>query len=314
MPIPMLIDADTGIDDSIALLYALKNLQIRVIGVTTGCGNTSARQAAENTLRIIALANPGYEVPVVIGAQAPLACAWGGPAVHVHGENGIGGVELPPSPQKPLPVEAEEFLLRAAGQEERLTLVTLGRLTNLARALTKYPQLAGKLRVVAMGGTLAAPGNLSPVAEANIAGDPEAAELVFGSGVPLTLVGLDVTRKTRLSPALIAENRAGCTPENRAVWEYIEAALHCYFSFYREAEGRDDCPLHDPSAVIAAVRPELFHCVRLPVHVERGGAYCRGMLVADRRHQPFAGPSVDICTDVDSPSVLGELTRVLGRP
>ena len=312
MPISMLIDADTGIDDSIALLYALKNPQIRVVGVTTGCGNTSARQAAENTLRIIALASAGYEVPVVIGAQTPLCGEWRGPAAEVHGENGIGNVQLPPSPQQPLDMEAEDFLLRAAEQESGLTLVTMGRLTNLARALQKYPQLAGKLRVVSMGGALNTPGNITAVAEANIEEDPEAAELVFGSGIPLTLVGLDVTTKTRLSPALIAGCKAGCLPAYRAVWAYMEDALRHYFAFYREADGRDDCPLHDPSAVIAAVHPELFHTVRLPAHVECAGGYCRGMIVADRRFHPFPGPAIDICTGVDSAGVLQELTQVLG--
>jgi len=311
MRLPVLLDADTGIDDSIAILYALKNPALRVIGITTGCGNTSARQAAENTLRVIALARPGYEVPVIIGARKPLATEWQGPAVEVHGENGLGDAELPPSPQRAWEEGAEEFLLRAAEREENMVLITLGRLTNLARALQKYPRLSRRLRVVAMGGTLLAPGNVSPVAEANIAGDPEAAELVLTSGVPVTLVGLDVTTKTRFTPAHIADGKTGCAPENRAVWDYIEAAMRHYLAFYHQAEGSGDCPLHDPSAVIAAAHPELFQTSRLRAHVECGGAFCRGMVVADRRLHPFPGPVAKVCLDVDSQGVLAELMRVL---
>ena len=131
----ILIDADTGIDDSIAILFALKRPDVRVMGVTTGFGNTTARQAAENSLRLIRLAGAPYEVPVAVGATEPLAGNWKGPDPHIHGPNGIGGVELPPSPQQPLEEPAWAFIARMAREHPgELTLVTLARMTNLAKA------------------------------------------------------------------------------------------------------------------------------------------------------------------------------------
>ena len=122
----LLIDADTGIDDSIAILFALRRPDVQVLGITTGFGNTTAQQASENSLRLIQLAKPSYEVPVAIGAVEPLAGSWKGPDPHIHGPNGIGGAELPPSPQQPLEEPAWEFLVRMArAYPGALTLVTL---------------------------------------------------------------------------------------------------------------------------------------------------------------------------------------------
>ncbi len=315
-PLPIVIDADTGVDDSIALLYALKNPAIRVHGIIASFGNTTVEQAAENTLRIIKLASPGYEVPVVSGASKPLTGEWTeGPTVSVHGENGIGGVTLPASTQHPLSEPAEAFLARTARQlGGKLVLVTLGRLTTLARALEQYPSLKDDLAgVVSMGGAVYAPGNITPCAEANIYGDPEAAEYALCSGLPFTLVGLDVTTKTRLTAAQIQQSLAAAAPDSRPVWAYIEAATRYYMGFYQRVEGCEgNCPLHDPSAVICALHPDLFTVRSFPAHVECGGTYCRGKIVVDERCRPFAAPDIKACVDVDAASVLNELFRVLG--
>ena len=311
-----MIDADTGIDDSIALLYALKNPAIRVHGIIASYGNTTVTQAAENTLRIVKLASPAYEVPVVLGASHSLnGKGTGETDASVHGENGIGGVALPPSPQQLLSEPAERFLARTAQElSGKLVLITLGRLTTLAQALMQYPALKEELAgVVAMGGTIYAPGNVSPNAEANIFGDPEAAEYALCSGIPLTLVGLDVTTKTRLTAEQIQSSLAAAAPENRPVWEYIEAATRHYMGFYQKVEGRaGNCPLHDPSAVICALRPELFRIRSFRAHVECEGVYSRGNVVVDERCRPFDAPDIEACVDVDAKGVLQELFRVLG--
>lgn len=171
--IKMLIDCDTGIDDSIAILFALKRPDVRVLGITTGCGNIDAYQAAENSIRLIHLAKPGYEVPVAVGANAPLVGPWEGPVPHIHGANGIGNAELPPADQKPAAEAGWDMIVRLARENPgELTVVTLGRMTNLALALEKEPALPRLVKnVVAMGGAVRAPGNVSPVSEANIAGD-----------------------------------------------------------------------------------------------------------------------------------------------
>ena len=266
----ILIDADTGIDDSIAILFALKRPDVRVMGVTTGFGNTTARQAAENSLRLIRLAGVPYEVPVAVGATEPLAGNWKGPDPHIHGPNGIGGVELPPSPQQPLEEPAWAFIARMAREHPgELTLVTLARMTNLAKALEIEPDLPRLLkRVVFMGGTFHAPGNVSPVAEANIAGDPEAADRVFQAGFDLTMVGLDVTQKVRLTTDHVAILDKYAAPENRPI--------------------------------VVTVRT-------IPARVECGGSFCRGMVVADLREHPIEAPGVSICVDVDSRRALEEL-------
>jgi purine nucleosidase len=133
--VKVLIDADTGIDDSIAILYALKNPKVRVVAISTACGNTDALQAAENTIRLIKLAQPAYPVPVAVGANKPLKGDWGGPVPHIHGDNGIGNVLLPPSEQKAVNEDAVDLILRLSRENAgELVLVALGRLTNIALA------------------------------------------------------------------------------------------------------------------------------------------------------------------------------------
>lgn len=314
-PLHIIIDADTGIDDSIAILYALRHPAIRVHGIIASFGNTTAEQAAENTLRLIKLASPAYEVPVVLGASHSLSGIGRSDVdISVHGENGIGGVILPASGQQPLAESAERFLARIAEElSDKLVLVTLGRLTTFARALEQYPSLKEHLAgVVAMGGAIYAPGNVSPCAEANIYGDPEAAELSICSGIPFTLVGLDVTTRTRLTTEQIQAALAAAAPETRPIWEYIEAATQHYMEFYHRVEGsKGSCPVHDPSAVICALHPELFTIRPYRAHVECGGTYCRGRIVVDERCRPFMGPTIQACMDVDAQRVLNELFRVL---
>ncbi len=310
----LLIDADTGVDDSIAILYALLHPEVHVAGITTGCGNTSADQAAENTLRLIQLARPGYEVPVVVGANAPLSGVWEGPMPHIHGENGIGGAQLPPSPQRVLEEDCSAFLYRMAeAYSGELTVLTLGRMTNLAAALRRFPELKRHLRrVVAMGGTLSCPGNVSPRAEANLAGDPEAADEVFSSGLDLTMVGLDVTERVRLRLAHLDAAERSCPPERRPVLDYMRSALGLYLDFTRFAEGSlENCPLHDPLAAIAAVRPEFFLTRRMRARVELGGTWCRGQVVTDLRFRPFEAEYVNFCVEVDGDQAIRELFSVL---
>ena len=306
----LLIDADTGIDDSIAILYALRQKNVRVVGITTVCGNTTAQQAAENTLRLIALSGVSEPVPVAVGAAQPLLGGWSGPAVQIHGENGIGNVQLPPTPQKPVEESACDFILRMAHTYPgELTLVMLGRMTNLALALEREPQLPRLVRnVVFMGGTCHAPGNVSPVAEANIAGDPEAADRVFCAGFDLTMVGLDVTQKVRLTTDHVAILDKYAAPENRPIVDYLKQALPFYFRFNRlQNNCLDHCPVHDPLAMLAAVDPSVVTVRTIPARVECGGSFCRGMVVADLREHPIEAPGVSICVDVDSRRALEEL-------
>lgn len=313
----ILLDADTGIDDSIAILYALKNPEVRVVGVATGCGNTDAAQAAENTIRLIKLANPGYAVPVAVGANKPLVGEWEGPVPHIHGKNGIGDMELPASAQEPVAEAAEDFIIRLAREHAgELVLIGLGRLTNIALALQKEPELPKLVkRMVIMGGTYHAPGNVSPVVEANIYGDPEAADQVFTAGFDLTMVGLDVTLKTRLSMQQIGVLEKYAAPENAAIAQYIKGAMKLYMNFNRQQNFcLDHCPVHDPLAVLVAAEPSLVRTRRVKARVECGGTYCRGMVVADLRERPFEAQYVNICEEVDGTRAVETLLSVFCRP
>ena len=306
----VLIDADTGIDDSIAILFALKRPDVRVVGITTGFGNTYASQAADNSLRIIQLAAPDYKVPVAVGATGPLQGEWEGPVPHIHGDNGIGNAQLPPPNQKPLTEPAWDFIIRMAKEYAgKLTLVTLGRMTNLSLALQKEPALPQLVKnVVFMGGTYQAPGNVSPVTEANLAGDPEAADLVFSAGFDMTMVGLDVTLKVRLTAGHIEMLDKYAAPENRPIVAYLKEAMPLYFRFNRlQNNCLDHCPVHDPLAMMVAVDPSLVTIRRLPARVECGGTFCRGMVVADLREHPIDAPLLSICVDVDSRRAVEEL-------
>ena len=306
----ILIDADTGIDDSIAILYALKQPQLRVVGITTGCGNTNAAQAAENTLRLIKMSGVGYEVPVAIGENKPLVGEWEGPVPHIHGKNGVGDVDLPPTDQKPLAEHASDFMVRMAREHGRdLTIVTLGRMTNLALALRREPSLPSMVKnVVFMGGTFRQYGNVTPVSEANIFGDPEAADMVFQAGFDLTMVGLDVTMQVRLTAHHLDMLEKYAREENRPIAAYIRQAMDVYYRFNRlQNNCLDHCPVHDPLAVLAAVDPSLVTIRKAPARVECGGTFCRGMVVADFREHPIDAPYLSICTEVDARKAVEKL-------
>lgn len=309
----VLIDVDTGIDDSIALLYAVKKTDIEIVGITTVCGNVDAYQAADNACRILDLAGAPSDIPVVIGANAPMEGEWGGAVAHIHGENGLGNVQLPASGRQPVPIKAEDFINEMSRRYEgELTLITLGRLTNIARTLELYPDFACRIkRLVMMGGTLRCHGNVTPVAEANVAGDPMACDRVFTSGMDITVVGLDVTTKTRLKRSHIELLQRYCRAEDKKIADYIGAALDYYFTGNRLQDySLDECPLHDPLAVILAVVPGIAVFKPLKARVECHGDYCRGMVVADLRHHPFEADTVNFAVDVDEKAAVEELLSV----
>ncbi|OKP89033.1 nucleoside hydrolase [Paenibacillus sp. P32E] len=304
----MIIDCDTGIDDALAILYALRTPGVVVEGITTVFGNIDVAQAADNTLRLLALANPGYEVPVAIGASRALVRELTGFSTHVHGDNGIGGVQLPSSTQRPVNETAAEFIVRLANEHPgEIVLVTLGRLTNLSLALDLDPELTGKLKKVAvMGGTIFKPGNVTPVAEANIWGDPEAADRVFTSGLPVLMVGLDVTLKTRITSEHLELLKQFGREDCRDIIQFMDESLAFYFKFYREANYLiNSAPLHDPLALMAALRPDLLTCRQMKVRVEHQGEHTAGMVVADLRAQPKVGEFIEVAVDVDAERAVG---------
>lgn len=310
----ILIDADTGIDDSIAILYALTSPNLRVEGITTCFGNSSAAQSTDNCLRLIRLSNCDYEVPVVTGAEHTLDGAIETAPVHIHGENGIGNVILPESSQKPLDMDAADFIIRKAEElDGELIIVTTGRLTNLAEALQKDPALPKKVkRVVTMGGCMEAPGNVTPVAEANIYGDARAADIVFRAGFHMILVGLDVTAKTFITEKDLDGAERYCSEKSRGAVAYIREALKLYFEFHRLTQGMVHRSfVHDPLALLIAEDASLGEYKMLRAGVEYQAPAFRGMILTDGR---FCGEmdhdEIAVCVRVDADRAVRRLFSV----
>lgn len=306
----ILADVDTGVDDSLALLYAINKPEIEIVGITTGCGNTDMESATVNTLKILDLADADRNIPVVKGAARPLEQEWDGPVVHIHGENGLGNVQLPAAERTFWDEDAEDFMYRMAKEHQHeLVIVALGHLTNIAKTIRKYPDFAGKVKkLVMMGGTLHMRGNVSPVAEANVAGDPRACDMVFMSGMDVTVVGLDVTMKTRLTMEHIRMMEKYAPDSKKQQIEYIKKAMEYYMMGNRiQNYCLDDCPVHDPLAMMVALIPGLVRLESRKARVECGGEYCKGMVVTDLREYPFAARDVAFAMEVDDRRAVREL-------
>lgn len=253
-----------------AIFVALASPEIDVVGLTTVFGNASVEITMRNARAVLAAAGrPG--LPVVAGAAAPLAGPYLGPVPRVHGEDGLGdgGLTLAVASAPAQSMTPPEFFWRAArAHPGELTILALGPLTNLALALRLYrdlPKLTAE--IVIMGGNALVPGNANPCAEANMLGDPEAADLVLGADWRVTMIGLDVTHKVVLSGAAIDEVTALDRSPNR----FLAAAVPLYRTFFERTNGVDGMFLHDPSAVAHVVAPELFTTVAWPIRVETVG-------------------------------------------
>lgn len=297
----MILDVDTGIDDALALLYAVKSPEIQLEGITTVFGNVSVEQATMNTLQVLELAEAPADIPVAMGAGSPLFREWLGPVVHIHGDNGLGGFKLPAPTREPIEEHAADFMIRKINEHpHELTLVFVGRLTNLAIALAKDHTIAYQVkRLVLMGGALRVPGNVTPVAEANIWGDPEAAHRVFESGMPITMVGLDVTMETFISESHVEQLKRQAPASAEPMVSFVDHILKYYFSAYEKHNGFYGSPLHDPMAVAVAVDPTLVETEEHLIKIETKGKLSAGATIGDlRRAQDVTNASV--CVDVDS--------------
>lgn len=286
--LPIIIDCDPGHDDAIALILALASPKLNVLAVTTSAGNQTPDKTLRNALRILTLLGR-HDIPVAGGAPKPLLRELI-IADNVHGESGLDGPALPEpgfAPQALTAVELMAKTLRAS--IEPVTLVPTGPLTNIALLLSAHPELKAKIaRIVLMGGS-AGPGNWTPAAEFNIYVDPEAAEMVFGAGVPITMCGLDVTHAAQVMDEDIERIRAITNPIARTVAELLDF----FMIYHRDPKwGFIGAPLHDPCTIAWLLRPELFNGIECHVSVETQGQYTVGMTVVDRYrlspHEPNA--------------------------
>jgi purine nucleosidase len=296
----MILDVDTGIDDAMAILYALRRPGIRLEALTTTFGNTDVDTATRNTLAVLELAGRD-DVPVARGPGRSLLKPFVAGADHVHGVNGLGQVELPEPRRQPLAESAPDLMARMAREfPGEITIAAVGPITNVALALAKTPELARLVkRIVVMGSTIFHPGIhgiASAMADANFWNDPEAAQIVLRSAAPITLVGMDVTMKVLLTGAMRATIAAEGGPVGAKMMEIAQFYVNAYARMY---PGIDGCGLHDPLAVAIAEDPTLARMERMCVDVELAGALTRGQVVADRRRTAEPRTNADVCVDVD---------------
>jgi len=278
---PIFLDCDTGIDDALAIAYLLTASHVEIVGIGAVSGNVNSITAARNTLDLIALFG-APDIPVAVGDQDFSDHRFDGGAPSVHGDNGIGNVVLPTSPLIPLGISAAELLVRLAKKHAgELRVIAIGPLTNLARALDLDPSIAKLIEhVTIMGGAVLAPGNVSAVAEANIANDPHAAAAVFDASWPITLVPLDVTMSQTLETHHLKELAASASPAIAALAQIIDF----YSDFYLTRFGRRCAVLHDPlAAAIAIGSVTLANHVETTVEIDETSGPGRGQTIVDMR-------------------------------
>jgi inosine-uridine nucleoside N-ribohydrolase len=289
--IPVIVDCDPGHDDAIALLLALGGPELDVLAVTTVHGNQTLEKTTTNALRVLELAGRS-DVPVAKGAARPLRRDLV-VASHVHGESGLDGPVLPEPRTAPVGQSAVDFMVeRIVGSPRPVTLVPTGPLTNVAGLIDR---IGGENleQIVLMGGAIGE-GNMTPAAEFNIWADPEAAARVFGSGVDVTMIGLDVTHRALVTPPVVERiRRVG------AVGEVVGELVEFYKRYHAETYGWEGPPVHDAVAVARVLRPELVETRRCNVEIELVSELCRGRTVVDRWGRTDRKANADVAVDID---------------
>jgi len=320
----IILDTDPGSDDAMALMLALNSPELEVRAVTVVPGNVTAKQGLENALRMVSLANR-CDIPVAAGARHPLfqklitAEFW-------HGKNGLANIELPPSKCKVDSRYGPDLIIEMVhAAPHEITLVPVGPLTNIALAVEKDPSIVPLVKeVILMGGSITG-GNVNAAAEANIYNDPEAAQIVFQAGWPLTMVGLDVGDKTLLTPKYLAQLADTHGPINDFIYQVAHYLINLSAEF-----GSDGTPMYDPLAVGVAIDATLVRAPPMHVEVETRGEFTRGETVANRHgtveRNVLHGdryiiegldkvePNAKVCVDVDAARFLQMfVSRIRGK-
>lgn len=311
-PKAILMDVDTGVDDALAVILAHRTPGAQVVAIGTVTGNVSSAQAAINTLKTLDAL--GASTPVAVGASQALARPPFPPSA-IHGVDGLGDADLPAPTRMPTDESAVDQLLRIVHERPgELSLFASGPLTNLGLALQRDTELPSLVKeVMVMGGAISAAGNVTPVAEANIYHDPEAAALVFAADWPVTLVALDVTMRALLR----ADELARLCASDRPLARFATRIMPPYLQIYSRRFGFEAVTMHDPLAMALLLDPSLaLERARLDTRVETSGELTVGMTVADRR--PLIGPGfdqpthpLDIPLEVDTPRFIAMLMDAL---
>ncbi len=278
---PIILDGDPGHDDAIAWMLAKASDGLEIVAVTTVCGNQTVEKVSYNARRICTLF--GIDAPIAKGKRTPLVGeAMNAPSVH--GESGLDGPVLPEPTMELSELSSVALMAGVVSESERkVTIISTGPLTNTAAFLLAHPELKEKLECISIMGGGIEFGNWTPAAEFNILVDPEAAKVVFESGVPIIMCGLDVTEKALILPEDFEQVRAVGGEVSQIIADWLEF----FYRFHRDI-GYEGAPMHDPCAVAVLLKPELFDLREMCVEIETKGEYCRGMTIGHNNSKPNA--------------------------
>lgn len=307
MALPIILDCDPGHDDAIAIVLALASPELDVKAITSSAGNQTPEKTLRNVLRMLTLLQR-QDIPVAGGARKPLMRELI-IADNVHGESGLDGPALPEPDFAPQSVTAVELMAKTLRESPQpVTIVATGPQTNVALLLNSHPELHDKIaRIVMMGGAMVL-GNWQPAAEFNIYVDPEAAEIVFQSGIPVVMAGLDVTHRAQIHGLDIERFRQLGNPVATIVAELLDF----FMEYHKDAKwGFTGAPLHDPCTIAWLLKPELFTSVERWVGVETQGKYTQGMTVVDYYFLTGNQPNTTVLLDVDREGFVGLLAERL---
>ncbi|KAL5545173.1 hypothetical protein UlMin_008957 [Ulmus minor] len=307
-PKKIIIDTDPGIDDAMAIFVALRSPEVEVIGLTTIFGNVNTTLATRNAFHLLEFAGRP-DIPVAEGSHVTIT---NGTKLRiadfVHGSDGLGNQNFPPPKGKPIEQSAAAFLVDQANLNPgKVTVVALGPLTNIALAIQLDPTFPKKIgQIIVLGGAFAVNGNVNPAAEANIFGDPEAADIVFTCGADILAVGINVTHQVILSDA----DRDILASSKGKFAQYLCKILGIYFIYHHQSYSMRGVYLHDPATLLAAVDPSLMTYTEGVVRVQTSGI-TRGLTILYNKQKKFGEmtewsdkPTVKVAVTVDAPAVV----------
>ncbi|MFN8383877.1 MAG: nucleoside hydrolase [Anaerolineales bacterium] len=294
-PKRIIIDTDPGVDDALAFLLALASPEIQLEALTTVQGNVTVEKATINALSVLELAKANH-IPVVQGCSHPLIKTPHNSGEAVHGASGIGKAILPEPKSKPVEGFAVDYLIeRVLAEPNELRIFPIGPLTNIAFAIRKEPRFAKAVKeLVIMGGAIRSGGNITPLAEFNINEDPHAAHVVFHSGIPITLIPLDVTYKCLFTTDDVERLNKIDSPIAR----FVRDATATYMEFYLKYEGFKGCALHDPLTLATIIAPEIFSFENHYVDVDISGGISTGKTFADFMKVAKQPANIKVALDV----------------
>lgn len=305
-PIPVIIDCDPGLDDVIALIMGFSHEKLDIKAITVVAGNQTLKKVGDNALKVLSYL--GANVPVALGSEFPLVKT-GITAAEVHGDDGIGGVLLPESSLTLSSLHGVELIKGVLEQsEEKVTIIATGPLTNIGLFLRTYPGLKNKIEKISLMGGSVGFGNVTPAAEFNIFIDPEAADIVFKSGLPITMVGLNATQGAIFTMDDIDRIKSQGGKVALLVSQMLENLTK-----YHSLDGFNGCYLHDPAAVCAITNPEILETEFFHVDIELKGEYTSGMTVVDIYNRSKKMKNVEVAMEIDKEAYVNLIIEAVNK-